>query len=150
MRLCAYERFERFKYSNPTMHGLVRFHTEHKFLLQSHNEILYRQLGNIVSNHDNDPFEEVVCRYGELFKEALTHESSIRQTRNVLEHMAGFFKHDLSSEEKALLHEQIRSYAENALPLSVPLSTIRLYATKYHTRYLLGQRIFDLCPDSEQ
>lgn len=148
MQVFAYARFEEFKASSPDMKALVRFHTEHKFLLQSKNEMLYRQLGNAVANRDSLPFETLLERYEELFKTAIAYKSSIKRTRNVLEHMAGFFKNDLSREEKAILHEQIRDYAEKILPLIVPLSTLHLYAKKYATDYLLGQRFLDPYPKS--
>lgn len=146
MQLFAYERFERLKASAPDMNALVRFHTEHKFMLQSKNEMLYRQLGNVVANRDALPFGTLLERYEHLFKTAIAHKSSIKRTRNVLEHLAGFFKNDLSREEKAILHEQIRDYAEKIVPLIVPLSTISLYAKKYATAYLLGQRFLDPYP----
>ncbi|MFZ5375175.1 MAG: DUF1722 domain-containing protein, partial [Campylobacterota bacterium] len=85
-------------------------------------------------------------RYEYLFKTAIAHKSSIKRTRNVLEHMAGFFKNDLSRAEKEILHGQIRDYAERIVPLIVPLSTIGLYARKYDTRYLLGQVFLDPYP----
>ena len=146
MQVFAYARFEEFKAADPDIKALVRFHTEHKFLLQSKNETLYRRLGNVVANRDGLPFEHLLERYEELFKTAIGHKSSIKRTRNVLEHMAGFFKNDLSSEEKAILHGQIRDYAEKIIPLIVPLSTLHLYATKYRNAYLLEQRFLNPYP----
>ncbi len=146
MQVFAYARFEEFKASAPDMNALVRFHTAHKFLLQSKNEMLYRQLGNVVANRDALSFAEALQRYEELFKTAIGHKSSIKRTRNVLEHMAGFFKNELSREEKTILHDQIRDYADKIFPLIVPLSTLHLYATKYRSAYLLEQRFLDPYP----
>ncbi|MCK9372367.1 MAG: YbgA family protein [Sulfuricurvum sp.] len=61
------------------------------------------------------------------------------KTRNVLEHLAGFFKNELSKSEKETLHTQIDDYASKIIPLIVPVSTIHLYAKKYNTEYLLDQ-----------
>ena len=146
MQVFSYARFEDFKASAPDMNALVAFHTSHKFLLQSKNEMLYRQLGNVVANRDGLAFDTLLERYEELFKTAIAHKSSIKRTRNVLEHMAGFFKNDLSREEKEVLHDQIGDYAERIVPLIVPLSTIHLYAKKHNTAYLLGQRFLDPYP----
>lgn len=146
MQLFAYHRFETFKNASPSMKELVAFHTAHKFMLQSKNEMLYRQMGNVVANRDNVPFESLLERYEHLFKTAISHKSSIKRTRNVLEHMAGFFKHDLTRAEKEILHGQIRDYADKIIPLIVPLSTIGLYARKYDTRYLLEQVFLDPYP----
>ncbi|MGD9971349.1 MAG: YbgA family protein [Sulfuricurvum sp.] len=146
MQLFAYARFETFKQNAPSFGELVRFHTVHKFLLQSKNEMLYRQLGRVIANHDNLPANEVIGLYEPLFKTAISHKSSIKRTRNVLEHMSGFFKNDLSSEEKTILHGQIRDYAQKIVPLIVPLSTIHLFASKYRTAYLLEQIFIDPYP----
>ena len=138
MQLFAYDSFENFK-TDANMHSLVNFHKENKFMLQSKDEALYRKLGKIVGNHEQTNFDEILSKYELLFKTAIAKKSSIGKTRNVLEHMAGFLKKHLDSEEKAMLHEQIDDYAGQIIPLILPLSTLHLYAKKYKVRYLLEQ-----------
>lgn len=146
MQIFAYERFETFHSNNPTFNDLVRFHTVHKFLLQSKDEKLYRELGNIVANRENRSVESVLAHYELGFKTAISRKSTIKKTRNVLEHLAGFFKNQLTSSEKEILHTQISDFAHKILPLIVPLSTIHLYAKKYDTRYLLEQAFLEPYP----
>ena len=139
MHLFSYERFKTFKASSPKMGDLVAFHTANKFLLQSKSEALYRQLGSIVANHEKRAFGEVLENYEKIYNEAIAQKSSIKKTRNVLEHMAGFFKNDLEKGEKELLHMMIDEYAEKIVPLITPISAILLLANKYKTSYLLEQ-----------
>jgi uncharacterized protein YbbK (DUF523 family)/uncharacterized protein YbgA (DUF1722 family) len=106
MQLFAYDAFERFK-KDATMKNLVDFHQSYKFLLQSKDEKIYRELGYIVGNHEKKSFEETLEAYEMLFKSAISKKSSIGKTRNVLEHMAGFLKKFLNKDEKQMLHEQI-------------------------------------------
>lgn len=146
MQVFAYERFEKLKASAPTLKDLVRFHTVHKFMLQAKDEQLYRTLGNVVGNHDNLTFEIMIGMYELKFKTAIGRKSSIRRTHHVLEHMAGFFKNELTKSEKEILHTHIQDYADKIVPLIVPLSTIHLYAKKYDTRYLLEQTFLDPYP----
>lgn len=146
MQLFAYERFEKFKASTPTFKDLVHFHTIHKFMLQAKDEQLYRALGNIVGNHDTLHLNTVLGMYEFGFKTAIGRKSSIKRTCNVLEHMAGFFKDNLTKMEKKNLHGCIKEYADKIVPLIVPLSTIRLYAEKYNTHYLLDQFFLDPYP----
>ena len=138
MQLFAYDSFENFK-KNATMGALVSFHQNNKFMLQSKNEVLYRQLGKLVANQKQMSFESLLGEYEILFKTAIAKKSSVKKTRNVLEHMSGFVKTYLTKEEKALLHEQIDDFAAKIIPLIVPLSTIFLYAKKYSVSYLLNQ-----------
>lgn len=138
MQLFAYDSFEKFK-GNADMKELVKFHTANKFLLHSKDETLYRELGNIVGNHEAKSFAQILGEYELLFKTAIAIKSSKGKTRNVLEHMSGFVKSFLNAEEKAMLHEQIDDYAAQIIPLIVPLSTLKLYASKYGVSYLLEQ-----------
>jgi uncharacterized protein YbgA (DUF1722 family) len=65
-----------------------------------------------------------------------------------LEHLAGFFKNELTKSEKAILHTQISDFADKIIPLIVPLSTIALYAQKYENHYLLEQTFLNPYPKS--
>ncbi len=145
MQLFAYDSFENFK-DSAKMNTLVKFHESYKFLLHSKDETTYRALGKIVGNHEENSFEQILSEYEELFKKTIAQKSSVGKTRNVLEHMAGFLKNFLSSEEKEMLHEQIDDYAGKIVPVIVPLSTLKIYATKYKVEYLLGQRFLDPYP----
>ncbi|OHD93736.1 MAG: hypothetical protein A2019_00475 [Sulfurimonas sp. GWF2_37_8] len=145
MQLFAYERFEKFK-QNATMKDLVAFHSVYKFMLQSKDENLYRQLGKIVGNHEAKSFADILEKYELLFKTAIAKKSSKGKTRNVLEHMSGFVKNHLTAKENAMLHEQIDDYATQIIPLILPLSTLKLYAQKYEVNYLLEQTFLSPYP----
>ncbi|MDP3266808.1 MAG: DUF523 and DUF1722 domain-containing protein [Sulfuricurvum sp.] len=146
MQVFAYDRFETLKAASRTLNDLVMFHTTHKFMLQAKDEQLYRELGNIVANRNGFSFEILFGQYELGFKTAISRKSSIKRTCNVLEHMAGFFKKELTKGEKETLHDQIRDYANKIIPLIVPLSTIQLYARKYDTKYLLEQTFLEPYP----
>lgn len=146
MQIFAYDAFENFKRDNPSIGDLVRFHTIHKFMLQAKDEQLYRELGNIVANREGKLFSTLLELYEMGFKTAIARKSSIKRTRNVLEHLVGFFKKELSKSEKETIHDQLRDYSDKIIPLIVPLSTIHLYAKKYNTTYLLDQTFLSPYP----
>lgn len=148
MQVFAYDAYEKLKASDPSLGDLVRFHTTHKFMLQSKNEQLYRSLGNIVANNSGHSKETLFALYEQGFKTAIATKSSIKKTRNVLEHLAGFFKNELTKSEKETLHTQIDDYAAKIVPLIVPVSTIHLYAKKYNITYLLDQSFLEPYPKS--
>lgn len=145
MQVFAYDDFENFK-NSAQMKDLVEFHQNYKFLLHSKDENIYRELGKIVGNHEKKPFDELLKEYEEKFKIAISKKSSVGKTRNVLEHMSGFVKNFLDSEEKQFLHEQIDDYANKIIPVVVPLSTLKIYAKKYDVEYLLGQKFLNPYP----
>jgi len=146
MQLFAYDDFENFKASHPTMKDLVAFHQSYKFMLQAKNEMMYRELGQIVGNHERLKLEEVLRQYEILFKTAIAQKSSIAKNRNVLEHMAGFVKDKITPIEKEMLHEQIREYADKIVPLIAPLSRLHMFAKSYNVAYLLDQKFLHPYP----
>lgn len=146
MHLFSYNRFENFKDTSPNMGSIVAFHTVNKFLLQSKSESHYRNLGLIVANHDKKSTKKVLNGYENLYKKAIAQKSSIKKTRNVLEHMAGFLKKNLGKTEKELLHLLIEDYANKLIPLITPISAINLLAHKHNISYLLEQTFLNPYP----
>ncbi len=146
MQIFAYSAYETFKESSPSIKDLVQFHTIHKFMLQAKDEILYRELGNVVANRDSHSLETLLGIYELGFKTAIARKSSIKKTRNVLDHLTGFFKNELTKNEKEILNTQISDYATKIIPLILPVSTIHLYAQKYNKTYLLDQTFLNPYP----
>jgi len=129
-----------------TMQELVSFHTAYKFLLQSKHETNYRLLGKIVANHEKKSLKESTEAYIALFKQTIAHKGSIGKTVNVLQHMVGFFKKELSSGEKQALHLQIEEFRDEIIPLIAVMNTIEFLAKKYEIHYLLGQKFLNPYP----
>jgi len=146
MQLFAFDAYEQFKAARPKLNDLLYFHTINKFLLQAKDEQLYRELGNIVANRNGFSLEVLLGMYELGFKTAISRKSSIKKIRNVLNHLAGFFKKELTKNEKEILNVQIHDYADKIIPLIVPLSTIGLYASKYNIHYLLDQTFLNPYP----
>lgn len=146
MQLFAYDDFENFKALEPSMKMLVSFHESYKFMLQAKNDMIYRELGQIVGNHEGLVFSEILRQYEILFKTAIAQKSSIGRNRNVLEHMAGYVKDKVSQVEKEMLHEQIREYAAKIVPLIAPLSRLHMFAKTYNVEYLLNQKFLHPYP----
>ena len=54
-------------------------------------------------------------------------------------HMMGFFKKDLSPEEKRELLEVVNHYKQGLIPLIVPVTLLLHYVRKYNQPYLKNQ-----------
>ena len=139
MQIFAYDRWIKLLERSVSMHGLISFHTASKFLLQAKDEQNYRALGKIVANHENDDLTTCLNKYGALYLQTIAIKSSIKKTRNVLEHMAGFLKKVLHVNEKEMLHQLIQEYVEGIIPLITPMSMLLMLAKKYDSAYLLEQ-----------
>jgi len=69
-----------------------------------------------------------------------------RKNANVLMHMMGYFKKELSSWEKGELLEVIGQYQANLVPLLVPLTLLKHYVRKYDQPYLREQTYLEPHP----
>jgi uncharacterized protein YbgA (DUF1722 family)/uncharacterized protein YbbK (DUF523 family) len=118
---------------------LVDFHTRHKLLLLSHSQQHYRTMGKLVAQAKELDLKLLYERYQTLFLEALRLKTSVKKNVNVLQHMMGYFKKDLSADEKRELLEVISAYARLHVPLVVPLTLINHYVRKYDQPYLKQQ-----------
>ena len=67
---------------------------------------------------------------------------------NALQHMAGFFKKTLTSDERQELAEVITDFARGLVPLVVPLTLIRNHVSRADVDYLEDRldRVEDLLP----
>jgi uncharacterized protein YbgA (DUF1722 family)/uncharacterized protein YbbK (DUF523 family) len=138
-RVFSYRRWKDFLADGPTLGRLVEFHTAHKLLLMAHSPEVYRTMGDLVAHGRDLPLPELFRRYEELFMKGLALLATTRKNTNVLQHMTGYFRRQLSSGEKAELLEVIGQYHDHLAPLIVPLTLLRHYVRKYDQQYLKGQ-----------
>lgn len=70
---------------------------------------------------------------------AMRLHASIPKQVNVLHHMLGYFKNQLSADEKQEALELIDHYRSGAVPLIVPITLLNHYVRKYREAYLSRQ-----------
>jgi len=124
---------------NPSMGNLVDFHTRNKLLILSHSQKHYRLMGKLVAAGKKMPIKELYHQYQILLMEALKLKTTIRKNTNVLQHLMGYFKKELSGDEKQELLEIFEQYRSEYVPLIVPITLISHYVRKYDQPYLKQQ-----------
>lgn len=131
---------------NNKMKDLVKFHAQHKYLLQSYSEFGMRKLGKICANHEKLPTTEVIELYFEGLLQVFNEEQKYTKNINIMDHCFGFVSDYLKTEEKKYYFDIIKQYRQGKLPLSVPISIIRSWAIKNDVDYLLEQFYFNPYP----
>ncbi|MFC1814864.1 YbgA family protein [Thermodesulfobacteriota bacterium] len=116
--------------------SLVDFHTRHKLLILSHSQKHYRLMGKLVADGSNMPPTELYDQYERLLIAALTLKTTVKKNINVLQHLMGYFKQQLTTDEKQELLEVFEQYRQEFVPLIVPLTLINHYVRKYDQPYL--------------
>ncbi len=119
--------------------GLVTFHSQHKMLIFSHSEKIYREMGKLVANGGGLDEKELFVQYLELLQSALKKKTTVSKHINVMQHIMGYFKKQLDSDEKQEILELIDNYRQGLVPLIVPLTLLNHFVRKYDEPYLKQQ-----------
>ena len=138
-RVFGAARWRAFLAAAPRPRDLVAFHAAQKFAILAHSPAHYQTLGRLVARAGRTLTRAALAEYAELFTEALAVRATRPRQVNVLQHLAGFFKRDLGTDERAELGEVIEEYRKGLVPLVVPLTLIRHYVRRYAIGYLEDQ-----------
>ncbi|MBA4394281.1 MAG: DUF1722 domain-containing protein [Desulfobacca sp.] len=145
-RIFALKRWRDMLASKPRLKDLVEFHTRHKFLILSHSRKHYQKMGTLVAQSESMTIADRCASYQVLFLEALSIKTTPKKNTDVLLHIMGFFKKDLSADEKQELLGLIDYYKKGLIPLIVPITLMRHYVRKYGQPYLKNQVYLDPHP----
>jgi len=119
--------------------GLVNFHTGHKLLIMSHSVKHYNEMGRLVAHAKEYAPQVLLDTYENLLMQAMQLKTTVKKNVNVLLHMVGYFKKDLTSAEKQELIDIIEQYRKELVPLVVPVTLLNHYVRKYEKEYLQKQ-----------
>ena len=117
--------------------ALVRFHTGHKLVILSHSPQHYRVMGRLVAQAA--PISVLCNEYQRLLMEALRLKATPAKHGNVLQHIMGYFKKQLSADSKKELLDTIDRYRQGHVPLIIPITLINHYVRLYDQPYLKRQ-----------
>ena len=123
----------------PAMGRLVNFHTKNKLLIMAHSPKHYKEMGRLVAEGKATAIKKGYKHYEALLMDALELKATIQKNSNVLFHLMGYFKKQLTSDEKQEVIGLIEQYRKEYLPLIVPITLINHYVRKYRQSYLSMQ-----------
>lgn len=123
----------------PSPSGLVDFHTRHKMLLMAHSPKHYREAGKLVADAGKEEATGVANRYLQLLMAGTALHATRRKHQNVLQHLVGHFKKDITADEKAEMLETIQTFRDGYVPLIVPVTLLNHFVRKYDKQYLADQ-----------
>lgn len=129
-----------------TMHALVRFHSENKFLLMAYHQAELKMLGRLVANHERLPLGQVLPLYEEHLNKAMARPPRRGGVINVLMHLLGYFE-GLSQAERAFFLNHIELYRQGKVPLSVCTGILKAWIIRFNQNYLQGQTFLEPYPE---
>jgi len=134
----VFRRLRELEGGKKTRGALVEFHTRHKLMFMAHSPDHYRLMGKLVAGGPSD-MNALYDEYRKLLVDALRLRATPRKHVNVMQHIMGYFKKQLSADEKQELLEMLDLYRNGHLPLIVPVTLLNHYVRKYEQPYLREQ-----------
>lgn len=145
-RVFIYHRWQQYQQQGLTAASLVDFHTRHKFIIQAHDESVYRQLGRLVADAGKASLSDTAEQYITLMMQALKKLATNKTHTNVLQHIMGFLKDNMSADDKQELLGVIDDYRRKQLPLVVPVTLIKHFLRLHPNDYISAQYYLDPHP----
>ncbi len=147
-RVFAYKRWREDVLASASWKAITDFHARHKWILFSHDQDQARALGSSLAQRHQESLNDTLDWYIGEFMRLMQIPATRKNHVNVLEHIRGYLKNELSKEDKKELSDSIEDYRLGLLPLIVPLTLLRHYFRYYPDDYI--QRSWYLNPHPKQ
>ncbi|PWC13740.1 hypothetical protein B4923_07295 [Brenneria roseae subsp. americana] len=129
--------------------ALIGFHSRYKLLLLAHSQPQYRELGRFVADIDKwESLEAFMVEYRLRLMKLLSRPATRRNHTNVLMHVQGYFRGQLSAQQRQELTQLIDRYRQGLRPLLAPITLLKQYMAEYPDAYLAQQRYFEPYPEA--
>lgn len=135
-RIFIYKRWRDLLDNGLSLKLLTRFHAQHKLILFSHNQERARALGRQLSECKKNELDDFKEEYISEFMQIVKIPASKKNHVNVLQHIQGYLKKKLDSEDKAELSQVIEEYRHGQVPLIVPITLLRHHFRKTPDAYI--------------
>lgn len=147
-RVYVYDRWQTMVGDGITAHKLVEFHSAHKLLIMAHSQVHYRRLGQLVARAGCGDLASLAQCYITELMQALQQRVTRNRHANVLHHLSGYFKRNLTGSDKSELCALIDAYRLGQVPLVVPMTMFRHYLRRFPTAYVSLQYYLEPHPES--
>lgn len=138
-RVFAYHDWQQLQAQGLTAARLIAFHARYKYLVMAHRPTAYRALGRLLGTLKGQALPAVADLYISQLMQALRQPSNRKGHTNVLQHLQGYFKRQLSMPQREELTTVIRHYRSGELPLLAPITLLRHYLREFPNDYLANQ-----------
>lgn len=145
-KLYTLTRFREMK-EQGKMKDLVNFQSHNKFLFMAYEQNEMRLMGRVAANIDHLPADEVFSKYEKILNQMMKYPPKFTSNINVLMHMLGYFKDELTPEEKSFFLDELEKYRAGWIPLFVLTSLLQSWVVRFDQDYLRNQTFFEPYPE---
>lgn len=144
-RVEVYSRWQQLQAAGITPKSIIEFHARHKFMVLAHCETIYRSMGRLIAQIGSMDLKSLSDQYIAMLMTSLQKPSTRGKHTNVLEHIVGYFKRDLDSQDKLEIRKLIHDYRSGLVPRIVPLTLLKHHLRKLPDSYLQQQYYWNHC-----
>lgn len=138
-RVFAYAEWQQLLRQGLSRKALIDFHSRYKYLLMATHPLQYKALGRLLGNLAQHDLNELAARYFSQLMQALKNCATRRTHSNVLQHLSGYLKQNLSREDKAEIQQLIGQYRQGVVPLVVPMTLLKHHFRRHPDQYIAQQ-----------
>ncbi|MBX8521896.1 DUF523 and DUF1722 domain-containing protein [Pseudomonas cichorii] len=138
-RVFAYAAWQKLLKDGVTRRALSEFHSRYKYQLMASNPQQYKVLGNMLGSMGRSDPNEIAPRYFSQLMAALKKCATRRTHTNVLQHLSGYLKNHLDTEDKQEIQRLISQYHQGIVPLIVPLTLLKHHFRQHPDPYIALQ-----------
>ena len=146
-RVYAYAQWQRLVQTGLTRKAIVDFHSRYKYQLMAAHPQQYRALGQMVANLRDCSVHEFAPGYFSQFMQALKRPATRGTHSNVLQHLSGYLKNALASEDRREMRRLIDQYRAGIVPLVVPLTLLKHHFRRHPHHYIERQAYLQPHPE---
>ncbi|WP_442598589.1 YbgA family protein [Neobacillus sp. D3-1R] len=147
-KIFTYAAFRELK-NHPELHikPLIDFHSKNKYLFMAYNQAALKEMGQIVASHKQQPIHTIYQAYEKQLHRLFARKPRDQSNINVCQHIAGYFKQQLSDDEKQFFAEMLEKYRNDKVPLSSLTSVLKSWVIRFKNDYLKVQTFFEPYPE---
>lgn len=146
-RVYAYRRWKQIPQAETNVHGFIQFHSRHKLMIMARGSHYYKELGQMVSGTSKRDLQQRSEDYIERFMQVMEVKATPGRHVNVLQHILGYFKNVLTTNDKKELLDVFESYRQNQIPLITPIILLRHYLRIFPQGYINQQHYLQPYPE---
>jgi uncharacterized protein YbgA (DUF1722 family)/uncharacterized protein YbbK (DUF523 family) len=133
-RVYVLHRWQQLLKDGLSINSLTKFHARHKLIIMSHGD--YRDLGQLIASLTKTnliPTAELyIAELMTILKIVVNRNNHV----NVLQHIQGYLKKELTADNKAELCDLIERYRQGQIPLIVPLTLLKHHFRQFPDPYI--------------
>lgn len=146
MRVFAHYHFRKDVREQPRYANLINYHSSYKYLLLAHSQEAYRSLGKMLADAGKRDITELMDEYQTAFMAAVSKPAKRGAHCNAMQHILGYLKKTVSSEERQGILDVIEQYHREEVNLATPIALLNHYIQREGSEYVRAQRYLEPYP----